>query len=141
MKIVINACFGGFELSYPAMMRYAEIKGFPLFPFLDSITKSVYKEQAIIGNPKIIHHYSKLPLEGLPSNVEGDPQLPFGVYFSPTDIPRGDPTLIQVIQELGKVANGRYANLKIVDIPNGIEWEIEEYDGSEHVAEKHETWS
>jgi len=31
--------------------------------------------------------------------------------------------------------------LKIVDIPDGVEWEIEEYDGMEWVAEKHRTWS
>jgi hypothetical protein len=42
---------------------------------------------------------------------------------------------------LGAEANGRYAQLKIVTIPDGIEWEIEEYDGNEHIAEQHRTWS
>lgn len=54
---------------------------------------------------------------------------------------RADPLLIQVVEELGKEANGRCADLKIVEIPDGIKWHIEEYDGSEHVAEDHEIWS
>jgi hypothetical protein len=28
----------------------------------------------------------------------------------------------------------------VVEIPDGVEWEIAEYDGLEWVAEKHRTW-
>jgi hypothetical protein len=37
-------------------------------------------------------------------------------------------------------ANGAHANLKIVEVPPDVEWQIEEYDGNEWVAEKHRTW-
>ena len=57
------------------------------------------------------------------------------------DIERSDPALIQVIEELGKAANGSYADLRVVEIPDDVEWHIEEYDGLEHVAENHRTWS
>ena len=57
------------------------------------------------------------------------------------DIPRDDPVLIQVIEELGKESFDRYADLKIVEIPEDVDWYIEEYDGLEHVAERHRTWS
>jgi len=53
---------------------------------------------------------------------------------------RDDPDLIAVIEELGSEANGRSAELRIVEIPLDIEWHIEEYDGREHVAETHRTW-
>jgi hypothetical protein len=56
------------------------------------------------------------------------------------DIPRDDPKLVAVVEELGQEANGQYANLKIVEIPDDAEWQIEAYDGQEHVAEKHQTW-
>jgi hypothetical protein len=46
-----------------------------------------------------------------------------------------------VFKELGDVANGFAADLKIVEIPDGVDWEIEEYDGNEWVAEVHRTWS
>ena len=57
------------------------------------------------------------------------------------DLRRDDPILIQVVEELGEKANGMSASLKIVEIPDDVEWIIQEYDGIEHVAEKHRTWS
>jgi len=65
-------------------------------------------------------------------------------YFA--DIPnmehvkRDDPTLITVIEALGAEANTRYSNLAIVEVPDDVEWHIEEYDGLEWVAENHRTW-
>ena len=61
--------------------------------------------------------------------------------FYDRDIPRDDAALIQVVQELGDGANGYCADLKIVEIPNDVDWYIEEYDGTEWVAERHRTWS
>lgn len=60
--------------------------------------------------------------------------------FYSRDVQRDDPYLIQVIQELGEEANSRFCTLKIVEVPADVEWEIEEYDGLEWVAEKHRTW-
>lgn len=57
------------------------------------------------------------------------------------DIKRDDPILIEVIEELNHEADTRFSNLKIVEIPDGVEWEVQEYDGYEHIAEKHRTWS
>ena len=56
------------------------------------------------------------------------------------DIPRDDPYLIKIIRDLGMTANGAHANLKIVEVPPDVEWQIEEYDGNEWVAEKHRIW-
>lgn len=53
---------------------------------------------------------------------------------------RTDPKLIECIETLGAEANKYYANIKIVEIPDDVDWEIEEYDGIEWVAEKHRTW-
>lgn len=60
--------------------------------------------------------------------------------WSDMDCDRDDPILVAIVRELGKKANNRYANLKIVEVPDGVEWGIEEYDGIEWVAEKHRTW-
>ena len=56
------------------------------------------------------------------------------------EIPRDDPVLIQIVKDLGERAGGTYAELVIIEIPDGVEWVIEEYDGAEWVAEKHKTW-
>ncbi len=48
-------------------------------------------------------------------------------------IDRADPSLVQVVEELGEAANGRSAALRIVELPAGTLYRIDEYDGSESV--------
>jgi hypothetical protein len=57
------------------------------------------------------------------------------------EIARNDTNLVQVVEELGKKADTTYSELNIVDIPDDVKWDIHEYDGLEHVYEKHRTWS
>jgi hypothetical protein len=45
-----------------------------------------------------------------------------------------------MVEEQGSAMNGGYSDLKVVEIPDDVEWYIEEYDGMEHVAESHRTW-
>ena len=56
------------------------------------------------------------------------------------EIPRDDPYLVQIVRDMGMSANGAHADLKIVEVPGDVDWQIEEYDGNEWVAEKHRTW-
>lgn len=53
---------------------------------------------------------------------------------------RSHPTLVAVVEELKADAGDRHADLHIVYVPNDVQWYIEEYDGMEHIAEKHRTW-
>lgn len=64
-----------------------------------------------------------------------------GAYRSSYGISRDDPDLISIVRELGNAANGDGADLKIIEIPDDVEWQIEDYDGVEWVAEKHNIWS
>jgi hypothetical protein len=45
------------------------------------------------------------------------------------------------MEELGSEANGHCADLKVVEIPNNVQWEIEKAGGMEHVSETHRTWN
>ena len=53
---------------------------------------------------------------------------------------RENPHLIQVIEELGVEAHTRHSKLKIIEIPDDVDYTIEEYEGKEHVAEVHRKW-
>ena len=53
---------------------------------------------------------------------------------------RSNHTLVKCVEALGEDASGSFAKLKVVEIPDGVEWEIGEYGGTEWVAEKHRTW-
>ena len=57
------------------------------------------------------------------------------------DLDRNDPILVHVVETLGDEADGRFARLRIVEIPDDINWEIAEYDGVESVEEVHRSWS
>lgn len=48
--------------------------------------------------------------------------------------------LIWVVENMGAWVNTRYSNLKVVEIPEDVDWQIDEYDGLEWVAEVHRTW-
>lgn len=110
MKIVINKCYGGFGLSQEAVLLYGKKKGLNLI--LDH-------DETIL----LTHYYL---------NEKKD-----GNYFCERDIQRNDPALIEVVEELGEKADGRFSELKIVEIPDDMKWEIEEYDGKEWVSEVH----
>lgn len=134
MKIVINKCYGGFNLSYQACMRYAELSGFKLYAWVnhghdfDSYFPYVPSDK----EPFIIYYTTK------PLTTDG--KMMDDSYWSGGDIERHDPILLQVVEELGSLVNSRVSDLRIVDIPDDIEYVIEEYDGLEHIAEKHRTW-
>lgn len=129
MKVVINKCYGGFGLSKKAVMRYAELAGITLHHDSDGFCD----------------HYHKVPAEQYKKLYEKsqrtrDYTTINGLYFSVSSIARNDPNLVQVVEELGEESWGGYAELAIVDIPDGVQWEIVEYDGIEHIAEVHRTW-
>lgn len=67
----------------------------------------------------------------------------YGFGFSKSyedEYKRDDALLIEVVEVLGEKSWGRTASLKIIEIPEEIDWQIEEYDGKEWVAEKHRKW-
>jgi hypothetical protein len=92
MKVVINACYGGFGLSKEA-------------------------EEFL--------HYNGIVLDNW--NYDG------------RDF-RSNPVLIECVETLGKKVNTDYSDLKIVEIPDDVEWEITEYDGWEQIEEVHRIW-
>jgi len=57
------------------------------------------------------------------------------------DIGRTDANLIQIVEELGVEVNDSNSKLKIVEVPDDVDWELKQNDGMEWIAETHETWS
>ena len=134
MKIVINACYGGFGLSEKAALRYAELKGLTVYPEGTGLFTTYWLVPEGEREDQTNFHTWSME-EQLASNKRRAKQ---GWYEH--KIPRDDPALVQVVEELGADANARFAELAVVEIPDGVAWQIAEYDGYEHVAEKHRTW-
>ena len=53
---------------------------------------------------------------------------------------RTDKKLIECVETLGYKANGRFADLEVVEIPDDVEWYIDNYDGIETIHEVHRSW-
>jgi hypothetical protein len=141
IKVVINKCHGGFGLSHEAVLLYLDRSGRQvwveendkfgrLIPFTYYL---VPPEQRIEGNPNNWHEMT-LDERQAHNAAYSD------TVFHDRDLARDDPALVAVVQELGNRADGHHAELKIVDIPDDVNWYIEEYDGCEWVAERHRTW-
>lgn len=54
---------------------------------------------------------------------------------------RSDKRLVDAVEKVGEEkASGELAELRVVEIPDDVEWEIDEYDGIESIHEKHRSW-
>jgi hypothetical protein len=140
-KVVINNCHGGFGLSPEAVLKYCEKSGIQVWLEYDEQFKSLD-----------IAHYFIVPPE---QRIEASPvnwhdmtlaeRQAHNAAYSKTvindrEIARDDPYLVQVVEEMGADASGKFAELKVVEIPADVDWTIDEYDGAEWVAEKHRVW-
>ena len=73
---------------------------------------------------------------GYPSNND------FGIEQGQYEAYRAHPALIAAIEKVGvKAASGFSAELKIVEVPDGTNWEINEYDGLETVRQRSQEWN
>lgn len=131
MKVVINACHGGFGLSMKAAEWLRDRAQVDAVKEFTDRTAWDEKERAQGGMSPISHGLYSGWLD--PNGFMGSSWL--------SGIPRTDPLLLECVMALGEAANGKFANLRVVEIPDGVEYEISEYDGIEHIAEAHRTWS
>ena len=114
MKVVINSSYGAFGLSDEAHILYAKLKGYNL------IKAECFGYQTFFKN--------EVKDENLVDDWTFD---------------RNDPDLVQVVETLGeKAGQGKYIKLKVVEIPDDVEWYIDnrEQGGGEFIAEEHRTW-
>jgi len=126
MKVVINDCFGGFGLSDAAYEKLIEW-GIPARAYVPGSADS----------GEVIFDRTLEPASETKERMMSRCGRYWEIWL---DYNRTHPLLVRVVEELGERANGRFAQLRIVDVPDDIEWEISEYDGVEHVAEKHRAW-
>jgi hypothetical protein len=102
MKIVINRCWGGFNLSQAAQKLYYELQNSEPGKWLERFDS--YE------------------------------------HFEPWELDRCDPYLVQVVEQLGEKSWGRHSELKVVIIPDDVDWFIGNYDGIETIHEQHRQW-
>lgn len=137
MKIVLNSCYGGFNLSYEAMALYLHAHNKEAFFYVDISTYDDYTK---------VQKYQRMTLREIKESKtsryiycttkdQGEYIFKFPedvVNFR--DIDRTDPILISVVETMGSAAaSGRFAELSITEIPDGTLYKIDYYDGMESI--------
>lgn len=142
MKIVINKCYGGFGLSFAAQKEYLKRKGKQAFFYEQTKYKHRDGKDEYTRLEKINKETSSISTfcstKDLGKTTKKWPNQKDNFYYG--DIDRTDPDLVAIIEKLGDKANGLLAKLKIVDIPDGVGYSIDNYDGVESIHEAHEVW-
>lgn len=129
MKVVVNKCYGGYGLSDAAKLRLVGrcehielMEPEKYYGDRDGWREKLAADQTKAGLFGVVVHEGKIVLD---EHDRGG---------------RACPELVKVVEEMGAAANGRCADLHITEIPDGVNFIIDEYDGMEHVAEEHRTW-
>jgi hypothetical protein len=127
MELVINRCYGGFGLSPKAVELLKEcghVKAIPIAEYFtgewaqgEQYRNDHIRSCGLLADKKFIY-----------SDDHRD------------DENRNCPHLVAVVKKLGDKADGQHAKLEVVEIPDGVEYEINDYDGQESVHEKHRVW-
>lgn len=130
MKVILNKCYGGFDVSKEAYMLYAKKKGLKLYQYtydFVSNKKCIYtraNDEALFKN-----YFIKDMGDNIEINKEDYKK--YNLYLD--DEHRQDPILIEVVEELGNKASGRYGRLEVVEIPDNCYYKIDDYDGVETI--------
>jgi hypothetical protein len=151
MKILINKCYGGFSLSPLAVSEIAARQGKECYFFswdfgnepmkpitMDEATSAGRWHAFTVPNPKDYRLNERDADGSFKSANERSKQI--SLDSRPDN--RHDPDLVAVVEAIGcEKASGISAELKIIEIPDGTDYEINDYDGMESVHQKHESWS
>lgn len=121
MKIAVNKCYGGFSVSRE-VVDILRSKGYKII-----VNGEAYPDGSICTSQDDWGYH----LDNEDFNIESDNYRAY----------RNNKDLVEAIEKVGEQrASGKLADIKIIEIPNDIEWEIDEYDGIETIHEQHRSW-
>lgn len=139
MQVVINRCDGFFSLSDEALLRLTE-RGSPAI-------QSIETEEWEFWSGRRERGFSISLRDGFSTSETCEGILKDGVlYRLNLDIPRNDPSLVAIVEEMGEAANNSvFSKLVVVTIPDDVGWcildEYDEYSGMESIHEVHRVWT
>lgn len=143
MKVVINKSYGGFGLS-PKALEWLYSKHETDCVELTPINQYFSTQNEI---DEVVEYWKQYKKTGKVEELRYcylalTPDLLFVITLANRydNKLRSSKMLIKCVEELGEEANREYAELKIVNIPDGVDFEIHEYGGKESIHEVHQSW-
>jgi hypothetical protein len=138
MKVILNKCYGGFGVSQKGYELYAKKKNLSLYMYKRSNDDFMMFEKISKDENVLLTHYFTVDM-GDSFSIHSMKNWN-GITLYLDESHRTDSVLIEVVEELGKEANGEFADLQIVEIPDDMEYEIIDHDGIERLCEVGKTW-
>lgn len=135
-KVILNKCYGGFDVSSEAYKLYAKKKGYKLFKYYKPPFECCFERIALNEETLLAHYFVKD--FGKSAEISSKDYAKYELYLNADH--REDPTLIEVVEELGAKASGDFGKLKVVEIPYDLDYVIDEYDGFETLHQKVQEW-
>ncbi len=134
--MILNKCFGGFVVSGKCYDLYAKKKGIVLHKYLpeedgDDFVKVTGERKEVFTRYTTKDYGDRVKVEKFDwrTCIQLD-----GAY-------RTDGALIECIEELGDEASVEgFSELRIVEVPDDLNYVVDEYDGLETLHEAVRTW-
>ncbi len=139
-KVILNKSYGGFGVSQKGYELYAKKKGFELIVYkrnYDYESKNFYYTKLKYPTSEVLVEYFTKDF-GDNVLISNEDYENYSLHLSWGY--REDATLIEVIEELGEEANSIYSKLVIVEIPDDLDYMIDDYDGIETLHQKVQEW-
>ena len=167
MKIIINKIHSGFGIPTQIKEMYLVKKGiehywYEIVKVNDNFSQVYERKHYNDLDLSVRFHFpvahltdigdtvtlSSDPEEGIPWEQWDSTRIHFEGYVGEKVVgmmieSRTDPVLVEILEGLPSDYITLLKHIyhpKVVEIPDGVEWTIEEYDGLEWVAEKHRKW-
>ena len=161
IKVVVNACAGGFSLSHEGTLLFAKRKGLEIVSYYSNKNPTNLQDKYVKNpdndKPMSDSIFNKLVYCAIPKYIDS-PEFVDEIFISTYiykpdsynyynfDLEkynnfRSDQELIATVEALGDLASGLSAELKIVEIPDDVDWYLDVSDsGYESIHEKHRIW-
>lgn len=139
MKVILNKCYGGFDVSDEGYQLYAKKKGLQLYTYEANVSDFDLLDKVETPHRSLLTWYFTKDF-GETVRRDSFATDDWGNSLRLDGDCRTDPVLIEVVEELGEKASGGFGKLFVVDIPDDVDYEIIEHDGYETLHESHRQW-
>jgi|APHM01.1.fsa_nt_gi hypothetical protein len=127
-RVVYNSCFGGFGLHEDAVKWVRD-------------NKDRLREQY---DNTDVSELTNTTLSGEFYDDGSGPKEDWITSVKPIDLSRNNELLADIVSgetEYTGTVNGQHADLRVTELPDSVDYTIDEYDGNETVKEQYRTFS
>lgn len=135
-KVILNKSYGGFGISRMGYELYAKKKNLDLYMY-ETEFKGEHCFYKKTDNDALFTQYFTKDF-GDNVDISEEDYKNYNLYLDKGY--REDPILIEVIEELKEKANSNFSDLKIVEIPDDLDYVIDDYDGLETLHQRVQEW-